>query len=185
VFLNYALREPPTAATSTRAPATPTGTASIQSLTSKHSAVTYDYKITGVNNWGESGALTLAANTVTGATQGVRFTLADGGGANAATGFRVYRKLSTETAYKYLWTYPIASVADDVNQYRHGCTHGLLLDFDPDQVIRVRQLMNFFALPLARLDMSDRKLFVLALCLVAYNPKKIIWLKNLGSSAWT
>jgi len=184
VFLKTSIA--PTASHGTRAPATPTVSAAEgTAVGSKLAAGVYYYSITAVNQWGESVPAT-CNGTVTTTDKSMVLTMADGGGTYAATAFKIYRKSTldlVDTAhYTYVWQVPVASSPwADVNDYRAGCTHGLLLDFDPDQVIRVRQLINFFALPLARLDMSDRKLFVLACTLLCYNLKRIIWVKNIGN----
>ena len=187
VFLKTSIA--PTTSRGTRAPAAPTVSCTEGDHTGSNLAQShYYYAITAVNCWGES-APSYCDAAIDAANKGMNIQMADSGGTYAATAFRVYRKsaVDQDTAnFKYAWQIAAADAAPwmDYNQYRAGCTHGLILDFDPDQVLRVRQLINFFALPLARLDMSDRKLFVLACTLLCYNLKRIIWVKNIGDTTW-
>jgi hypothetical protein len=186
VFLKR--RAVPGTARSVRAPSQPSGTATQGVDTgSLLSSGTYTYKVTAENNYGESTPSASISCAVNG-NQSAVLTLTAGAGANTPTAYRIYRKDPSSDNWYFAWR--VAAVAGDAtytdtNLYRAGCTHGILLDFDPEQVIKVRQLMNFQSFPLAKLTMADRKMFVLALVPTMYNPKKIVWLKNLGTTAWS
>jgi hypothetical protein len=182
----------PTAATSTRAPNAPTvsWSANQASVGSKLAAGNYYYKVTAVNQYGESLPTTASSvQTISTTDKANILTAADNASTYPATAFRVYRMSTLDcypTEYGYVWQFAAAaSPWTDSNVYRAGCTHGILLDWDAEQVLRYRQLINFFALELARTDLSTRKFFLLAGVLLVYNPKRIVLLKNIGLTAWS
>lgn len=186
--------EPPSAATSDKAPATPTiGTVTTPADSSgvtvfeSGDAGNYDYKITAVNQYGESAPVEETTVTVA-ASDKVVLPVTEGGGAYAATGYKVYRKLSTETTYKF--AYQVAYSAspqnvEDYNLYRHGTTMAFMLDYNSDQVLAYHQLLPFFSMPLAIIDDSIRWLMKLYGVLMVYNPLKIVVIKNIGATAWS
>jgi len=185
--------QPPTAATSSKAPATPTiGAVTTPVLAGSSFSQTgdntnYDYRITAVNQYGES---TYATSTGIAVALGDETLLpvTEGGGAYATTAYKVYRKLATGTTYQYCFQVPYSAspqTISDSNLYRPGTTMAFLLDFNFDQVLAYHQLLPFFAMPLAIIDDSIRWLLKLYGVLMVYNPNKIVIVKNIGETAWT
>lgn len=185
--------QPPTAATSTKAPATPTiGTvttpaaASTSYFTQTGDDTNYDYRITAKNQYGESAPVTETAVTVTAADK-VVIPVTEGGGAYAPTAYKVYRKKAADSTYYFAFEVAYASSpqnVEDNNLYRPGTTMAFLMDFNFDQVLAYHQLLPFFSMPLAIIDDSIRWLLKLYGTLMVYNPNKIVILKNIGSTAW-
>lgn len=186
--------KPPSAATSSKAPSTP----EIGSVTTPPdtSGVTkwlsgdagdYDYKFTAVNQYGESAPDEETSVTVA-AGDKVVIPVTEGGGAYAATGYKVYRKLSAAASTEYKFAFQVAYSAspqdvEDYNLYRPGTTMAFMLDFNPQQVIAYHQLLPFFSMPLAVIDDSIRWLCKLYGVLMVYNPLKIVVIKNIGPTA--
>jgi len=186
--------QPPSTATSAKAPATPSiGTVTTPADTSSVTvfesgdAGNYDYKITAVNQYGESAAVEETTVTVA-ANDKVVLPVTSGGGAYAPTGYNVYRKKSTESTYYFIFSAAYSASpqnVEDYNLYRHGCTHAFMIDMDSDQVFAFHQLLPFFSMPLAIIDDSLRWLQKLYGTLIVYNPLKIVVIKNIGATAWS
>jgi len=182
--------QPPTAATSSKAPATPsigsvTTPADGSSVFLTGDATNYDYSITAVNQYGESAPVTSTSNAVA-AGDKVVLPVTEGGGAYAATGYKVYRKKTTESTYYYAFQVAYSASpqnVEDYNLYRHNTTMAFMLDFSPNQVIAYHQLLPFFSMPLAIIDDSIRWLQKLYGVLMVYNPLKIVIFKNIGGTA--
>ncbi len=171
----------PSAATSDKAPATPGAVASAGGTGGSISAGTYDYKVTAVNNYGESAAVDVADVAVQ-AGEKVTFTITEGGGAYAASAYNVYRAADGGTP-QYLMTVAAGDACVDDGSNVPGTTTAFLIDMDSDQVLAYHQLLPFFKLPLAIIDDSKRWLQKLYGALLVYNPNKIVVFKNVGSTA--
>lgn len=182
----------PTAATSDKAPATPTigsvtTPADAAGVFETADATNYDYRITAVNAYGESTAVTETAVTVA-AGDKVVLPVTEGGGSYTATGYKVYRKKAAESTYKFCFQAAYTASpqnVEDYNLYRHGTTSAFMLDFNSDQVLAYHQLLPFFAMPLAIIDDSVRWLMKLYGVLMVYNAAKIVVIKNIGETAWS
>lgn len=182
--------QPPTAATSSKAPATPTiGTvttpAGTGSVFLSGDATNYDYSITAFNAFGESAPVTSTSVAVAAGDKTV-LPVTEGGGAYTATGYKVYRKLTTETTYYYCFSVAYASSpqnVEDYNFYRHNTGIAFLFDMDLEQTFAFHQLLPYFSEPLAKLDDSIRWLQKLYGGLLVYNPYKMVMIKNIGATA--
>ena len=184
--------QPPSAATSSKAPATPvigvvTTPAHADSAFASGDATNYDYRITAINQYGESLYDTELTVAVVAGDE-VLIPVTEGGGAYATTAYKVYRKKSTESTYYYIFQTAYSASPQslsDKNLYRHGTTMAFLMDFNVDQVLAYHQLLPFFSMPLAIIDDSVRWLLKLYGTLMVYNPNKIVILKNIGATAWS
>lgn len=182
--------QPPTAATSSKAPATPsigsvTTPAGTGSVFLSGDATNYDYSITAFNQYGESAPVTSTSVAVAAGDKTV-LPVTEGGGAYTATGYKVYRKLTTESTYYYCFSVAYASSpqnVEDYNFYRHNTGMAFMLDMSPDQVVAFHQLLPYFSMPLAVIDDSIRWLQKLYGTLIVYNPYKIVVIKNIGATA--
>lgn len=179
----------PTAATSTKAPAAPTVVAGAPGADAKSmfkaapgGAGVYIYRITAVNRFGESiggdsAGVTLAAG------ESVVLTITDGGGANAATAYKVYRSSdggAVATTNKYLTTVARAgggAVYTDRNWWVPNASL-MFLSQSNIQNMAVRQLAPMLKIPLATIAASIRWMQLLYLTLILYTPKKNVLFIN-------
>lgn len=157
------LKEAPAAATGSKAPNAPSGTAAVNAGTdgskwqdsdpTDHKPGDYWYYVTAVNKYGESArARVPAAGVATVAAGGdITLTITPAGDGETATGYRIYR--TTESGDT---PYLIKEVADsggattefvDLNLDLPTTTKAALLDVHPGQTLDYRQL-----LPMIKID---------------------------------
>lgn len=190
---------PPAAATSSKAPNAPTQGFTIRDaattisagLTSQFGsgdAGDYKYQVTAINRFGESAPSTLSAAQTVVAGGSVEITITDGGGAEAATGYKIYRIPSAGGADSTIVQMvrvardavtPADTVHNDVNDDIPGTFVGLLLDMS-DQSLTFRQLSPMIRMPLATIAPSIRWMQLIYGTPVVYQPKRNVVYKNIG-----
>lgn len=158
------------------------------------------YAVSAINRYGESG-LTVLNNTVKitlTAAQSVDLKWTDGGGANAATGYVVYRSkvtsasnATTESVVFYpifkVSTSDVASGYDggaatfvrDRNRFLPDTEEGFVTEM-VDDVLSFKQLAPISKLDLAVLAMSRRFITFLFGTPILYTPKKMVRFINVG-----
>lgn len=185
---------PPSAATSDKAPAAPTFTPGTPATDSSSSFVagdagTYKYQITAVNRYGESAPSALSAGVTFAAGEICANTITDGGGANPATAYKVYRtEVGGSTTY-YIGVYTPRSTSGgvyqattawtDSNAWRPRTYMGLLLDMST-QAVSFKQLAPMLRMPLAIISPAIRWMQLLYGTPIIYAPKKHVLIKNIG-----
>lgn len=183
---NNGVKTAPSAATSARAPSAPTAGnfgvagANAASLFIASDAGTYQYKVTAINRFGESAAAQETGGVVVAAGDGVTLTITDGGGADTATGYRLYRSkvggaVGTE---QFVIDIPRPAGAAtttfvDVNQFLPGTSRAYLLQMNL-QSMSFRQLAPMMKIPLATLAASIRWMQLLYGTPIVYAPRKNI-----------
>jgi hypothetical protein len=182
---NQGVKTPPAAATSAKAPNPPllvAGVAAADATVSKFvagDAGTYIWKVTAINRYGESAATTSAGVAVVVGDK-VTLTITDGGGANAATGYKIYRTGpdgAAATALILVSGIPrdTATPADtdfiDRNFYLPGCSRAYMLQ-ENLQYFSFRQLAPMLKIPLATIAASIRWMQLLYGTPIVYAPKK-------------
>lgn len=192
------------AATSSKAPTKP-ATASLAlraDTTAKFSGSgeTGDayYAVSAINRYGESDLKTVASAVTLAAGYVVDITVTDGGGANPATGYVVYRsKITTAGSITGLALYPIfrVSVAQLAAGY-NGAAAGKIADrgyFLPDmeqaflcemsdEVMSFKQLAPLSKLDLAVLSMSRRFITFMFGTPQLYTPSKVVRFININKT---
>lgn len=186
----------PTAATSTKAPAAPT--VSVGSATGTDgSFVTadagdYKYRVTAVNNFGESAPTALSSAVTVAATNHVPLTITDGGGSYPATAYNIYRteKNGASTVYKLAYTVPRTAVSgvyqsstvwNDKNLYRPNTYIGLMLDMTP-QSLTFKQLSPMIKMNLAIISPAIRWMQLMYGTPIVFAPKKNVLFRNIGKA---
>lgn len=182
------------AATNSKAPATlSSGTASISvdsDSATLLTAATYDYAFVPLNKYG-AGAAFEVKGVVVAFSKRCTFTLADNGSPSGqeAIAFDVYRKVATSTAitdYKYLTSFALADTTKiDNGEWVPGATNSFVWDWDFDQVLDFKQLLPMVKMNLAVVDDSKRWLQKLYGVPILLNANKMVFLKNIGSTAWS
>jgi len=178
-------------ATGDKTPAVPTVTSVTPTALGSGdlAAGTYDYALVAVNKYGYKSTPSVVAATqdvAVNAGEKVVFVTADGGSASGdrnATAIEVYRRISTatlDTDYRYLFTAPIGTFADD-GQNLPDTGYAVVLPWDTDQVLALHQLLDLAKWPLATSIDSIIWMIRLYCTLFVYNPKKIVVFKNVGS----
>lgn len=189
------------AATSDKAPATPTVTAAAVSATAANSKwATEDagnvyYAVSAYNRYGESalGVYSTAVSVVANGAADITIT-AGSGGVHAATAYRIYRTEVGGAATGPF--YPIMEVSiDDVTRGLDGASAGairdlnrfipntdqaLLLQFD-DEVINFAQLAPLMKMDLALLAPAYRFMILLYGTPLLYAPTKMVRIINIGN----
>lgn len=186
------------AADSTNAPNIPTSsTASNPTSDASSKFVTadagdYKWAVAAKNRFGRSALLELDSSAVTVASgEAVDLTFADGGGANAATGYIIYRTVKGGTgAY-----YPIfeVSVAEKTAGYNGGAA-GVVRDRNfrianteeaflvevSDQTLGIQQLAPLMKLDLATLAPATRFMLLAYISFQLFGPKRMVKFTNVG-----
>ena len=191
------------AATSAKAPTKPSWAASnpitVQAGVAKTKFATADagnvyYAVTALNRYGESDLAiysTAAAAVVAGCAIDLKFT--DGGGTNAATGYRVYRTKAGATATgEFFPLFEVslddvtrgydgggAGVIRDMNRFLPDCDQSVLFQFD-EEVIEFAQLAPLMKMDLAILSPAFRFMVLLYGTPFLYAPKKMVRFINIG-----
>jgi hypothetical protein len=184
-------------ATSTDAPGNPI-TTSLAVTTATNSrfvaddAGDYLYAIAAVNRNGESGLVAVGTATTIAAGDVVDLTFTDGGGANPATGYVVYRsKLDDASGI----VYPIFSVSTsekasgydgataakvrDLNRFLPDTDSAFMIQNDTD-VYSFKQLAPLMKMDLAVLSPATRFMILLYGTPILYAPKKMVRFINIG-----
>jgi len=154
----------------------------------------YYYQITAINRFGESAptAITAAANIST-AGYAVALTVTDGGGANPATAYKLYRSdKNTNAATSYTgWLVPRTStngvysattVITDRNKFRPKTSQMLLLDMSTQSLV-FKQLSPMIKMNLAVVSPAIRWMQLLYGTPIVFAPKKNVILRNVGLSS--
>lgn len=189
------------AATSDKAPAAPTVTATAVAAGADNSKWGTDdagnvmYAVSAFNRYGES-ALTVVNTAVAAvATGAVDLKITAGtGSVHKATAYRIYRSYKNGTANGQF--YPIMEVSlDDVtrgldgaaagsirdlNRFLPNCDQAIVLQFD-DEVINFAQLAPLMKMDLAMLAPAYRFMILLYGTPLLYAPKKMVRIVNIGN----
>lgn len=193
------------AATSTKAPASPTAVSATATNDSgtKYTDIAGDYYfgVAARNRYGESQVVALDASAVTvGAAQSVDLVFTDGGGAYPATGYVIYKgkKDDTGSAITATTLYPIFEVSTaNLTAGYDGGAAGAIRDrgrFLPDtetafvvqnneEVWSFKQLAPLMKLDLALLSQARRFMCLLYGAPALYAPRKMVQFINVGTSA--
>lgn len=187
---NNGAKTVPVAATSAKAPSAPTFVAAApgsdaKSMFKAADAGAYPYYITAVNRFGES-----APSAVTSATlasgQSVVLTITDGGGANAATAYKVYRGKpgGANSTAQIMTSVPRVgggATFTDYNWLIPGTSNSFMVQNNL-QNYSVRQLAPMMKIPLATIAASIRWMQLLYLTFILYTPKKNVLFINVKDS---
>lgn len=188
-------------ATSDKAPAKPTATASAVEAGAANSKWTTEdagnvmYAVSAFNRYGES-ALTIvdsAVAVVAGGAADIKIT-AGGGSVHKASAYRIYRSFKNGT--KDGQFYPImevsiddvtrgldgASAGDirDLNRFLPNCEQAMVMQFD-NEVIEFAQLAPLMKMDLAMLAPAYRFMILLYGTPLLYAPKKMVRIINIGN----
>jgi len=186
----------PTAATSTKAPNAPTISVGSSSGTGSSfvtaDAGNYKYQATAVNLYGESAPCTISGAESVVAGESVVVTITDGGGANQATAYKIYRteKDGTTTYYVGFITartkvgslYQATTNYTDTNAYRPRTFIALMLDMS-QQALTFKQLAPMMKMNLATISPAIRWMQLLYGTPIVYAPMKHVVYKNIGVTA--
>lgn len=190
------------AATSTKAPATPvwdsSDPATVQSSVAGSKFSTADagnvyYAVSAINRFGESKLAihSTAVAAVAGCAIDLKF--AAGVGTNAATAFRIYRTKVGGTATGEFYPLFEVSVSEltagydgasaglvrDMNHFLPDCEQAMLVQFD-NEVIEFAQLAPLMKMDLAVLSPAFRFMILLYGTPFLYAPKKMVRFVNIG-----
>lgn len=190
------------AATSTKAPATPvwdsSNPATVQSSVAGSKFSTADagnvyYAVSAINRFGESKLAihSTAVAAVAGCAIDLKF--AAGVGTNAATAFRIYRTKVGGTATGEFYPLFEVSVSEltagydganaglvrDMNHFLPDCEQAMLVQFD-NEVIEFAQLAPLMKMDLAVLSPAFRFMILLYGTPFLYAPKKMVRFVNIG-----
>lgn len=181
---NNGVKTPPAGATSVRSPTAPTCNAanapSAASIFGANDAGTYQYVVTAINRFGESTGAQEPGGTVINAGDAVTLTITDGGGADTATGYRIYRSKVGGAVGSEQFVIDIprptgaaTTVFFDVNQFLPGMARAYLLQMNL-QSLSFRQLAPMMKIPLATLAASIRWMQLIYGTPIVYQPRKNI-----------
>lgn len=200
VFVKNSL-QPPASATNVRAPSPPT--LAIGSVTSDATvslwlsgdAGAYYYKVTAVNQYGESAPTAASSSVAALAAYSQILTVTDGGGTFPATGYKIYQtpKGGANTGAFNLINYTLPRSATsgvynasttwkDINQYRAGTYQGLMLDMTV-QSLAFKQLSPMIKMNLAVISPAIRWMQLLYGTPIVYAPKKNVVFTNIGTAS--
>jgi hypothetical protein len=188
---------PLSAASHSKAPGVPSVSGAVQSadassLFGSGDTGNYQYKVSAVNRFGESvPSAASASQNVDVATKWVQLTITDGGGANPATAYKVYRSDKGSTSvFNFIGiltprskdssgNYQATTTHDDKNEWLPKTYVGLMLDMSV-QSLAFKQLSPLIRMPLATLAPSIRWMQLLYGTPIVYAPRKNIVYKNIG-----
>lgn len=187
---------PPTSASSMKAPSAPTLTVGSPTGTDapafkSSDAGDYKYAVTAINQYGESAATTLSAAATVSAGNHVPLSIADGGGTFPATAYRLYRTEKNGTVAYYTGktipraksggVYTSPTTFNDKNEDRPNTFLGLVLDMTNQSLI-FKQLSPMIKMNLAIISPAIRWMQLLYGTPVVYAPKKNVVFKNIGKA---
>jgi hypothetical protein len=180
---NNGVKTAPSSATSVRAPTAPTTVVAAitssapGSLFTAADAGTYQYRVTAVNRFGESAFTQETGGVAVVADDGVDLTITDGGGADPATAFRIYRSAADGAAGTELLIAEVANsgaattVPQDLNVDLPGTSTAYMIQNNL-QSLSFRQLAPMLKIPLATLAASIRWMQLLYGTPIVYAPRK-------------
>ena len=193
------------AATSTKAPATPVWDATAPvtivpgvagSKFKSADAGNVYYAVSAINRFGESqlAIYTTAAVAVAGCAIDLKY--AAGTGTNAATAFRIYRtKVGGAATGEFYPLFEVSTaeltagydgaaggIVRDMNHFLPDCDQAMLLQFD-SEVIEFAQLAPLMKMDLAVLSPAYRFMVLLYGTPFLYAPKKMVRIINIGPKA--
>lgn len=155
----------------------------------------YFYAVRAVNRYGESTMTLLDTSSVSPtATQSVNLTFTDGGGANPATGYVIYRTEKGATSYTASKFYPIFKVsAAELAAGYDGAAAGKVKDrnhfiantqqafiSDTPNTFEIKQLAPLMKLDLAVVSPAYRFMILLYFTKFLTSPRKCVRFKNIG-----
>jgi hypothetical protein len=161
-------------------------------------AGTYFYAVTAINRYGESAPVQIGAAAVTVLADGsVDLDFTDGGGANPATSYRVYRSNAGAASYAAAILYPLydvsvaektagydggaATIVRDRNRSMPNTDQAMLLQQD-NEVVEFAQLAPLMKMDLAILSPAYRFMILLYGTPFLYAPKKMVRFVNIGQA---
>lgn len=156
----------------------------------------YIYAVSAFNMYGESAVTALSNTPTTIATGGaVDLKWAAGAGANAATGYRIYRSQKGAASAAASTFYPIlditqteltagydgasAGLARDLNRVMPNCSQAFMIQMDED-VLAFRQLAPLMKMDLAMISTAYRFMVLLYGTPLLFAPKKMVRFINIG-----
>lgn len=169
-----------------------------KTFTTANGVGSYYYAIASVNRFGESDLTALNSGSQVAVANGevVNITVTDGGGANAATGYVVYRSTVNDTAATIADAkmYPIlkiskaeftagydgagAGVIRDRNRIVSGTDQGFIADVP--NTFTIKQLAPMMKMDLAVLSPATRFMVLSYLTLQLHAPRKVVRFINVG-----
>lgn len=177
----------PTAATAARAPTAPTLAtanpgATAGSQFTLQDVGTFRYRVTAVNRFGESAASASTTLAIAAAGESANLTITDGGGADIATGYRVYRSAvggaaGTEKLIGEITKGGATTVYPDLNADLPATSRAFMMQMNM-QALSFRQLAPMMKIPLATIALSIRWAQVLYGMPIIYQPLKHVVFKN-------
>lgn len=184
------IKTPPTGPTASRAPSAPTlaAAANVGPITGSQFAAadigTFRFKVTAINRFGESAPSAEQSAAIVSAADAITLTITDGGGTDAATGYRVYRTVVGGVANSELFMYDVprapgaaTTVWQDLDAYLPGTSTSFLLQNNL-QACSWAQLAPMMKIPLATLGPSIRWMQLLYGVLIVYAPRKHVIFTN-------
>ena len=155
----------------------------------------YAWRVTALNKYGESAATALTASTAVAAGESVSLTITDGGGATAATAYKIYRTEkddATGVANEIVLAL-IPRAQDAAGNYLPSTVHvdlnadlpltyvALMLDMS-NQSMAFHQLSPLIRMPLAQISPAFRWMQFLYGTPIVYDPKKNVVFKNIAEA---
>lgn len=179
---------PPSVATNSLAPATPsvgspTSPVESASLFVTADAGDYYYRVTAVNKYGESAPVNVGAVTVS-AGDKVTFVITDGGGGNPATGYMIYRTekdaaVGTAKWIKLIKKSGATTTFNDLNADLPGTSNALMLQNNADSLC-FKVLHPMVRVPLAVTHAAERWMQLFAGGTIMFAPQFNGIIKNIG-----
>lgn len=167
----------------------------LASFQSANGAGDYKYAVAAINRFGESALTTLGtAVTVAASGQSVALSFVDGGGANPATGYVVYRTVKNDASavpsYYPIFTVTLAQLAAgydggaatlvwDRNRFLTNTEQAFTTQWD-DEVLMWKQLAPLMKMDLARVSPAYRFMVLLYGTPQLYAPLKFVRFINIG-----
>ena len=188
-------------ATSVKAPASPNATSATATADAAESkfaasdAADYHYAVAAINRFGESALTVINTDVTVAATQSVDLVFTDGGGANAATGYVIYRSEKDPSggsgATKF---YPIFKVSKSElsagydggaaatvrDRNRHIANTQQAYIADVPNTFEIKQLAPLMKMDLAVLSPAYRFMVLLYATCFLFAPKKVVRFVNIG-----
>lgn len=192
---NNGVKTAPSAATARRAPNAATVVGALNagpiagSLFTAADVGTFQYKVTAINRFGQSAAAQEAGGVaIAAAGDAITLTITDGGGADQATGYRVWRSVvggavGTEQLIAEVPRVPGAATTawQDLNLYLPNTSKAFMLQMNL-QSLAFKQLAPMMKIPLATLAASIRWMQLLYGTLVVYAPDRNFMFTNVKDS---
>lgn len=171
----------PTIALATSTPGTPPGPS--QFSTADVVGASFNYQVSAVNSWGESGASAASAVTIAAAGDIATITITDGGGSFPATGYNIYRVVKGgdgATTTQFCFSVPrnaATTVAVDSNRYIPGTSRAYLFQMNTEAV-NIYQLAPLMKIPMATTALSVRFAECIYLAPVLYSAGRLVIFDN-------